>query len=36
MGEDKDSKGDVEGNVKLAVKPKTKTPPLFAYLADRV
>ena len=32
MGEDKDSKDDVEGNVKLAVKPKTKTPPLYRVL----
>ena len=32
MGEDKDSKGDVEGNVKLAVEPKTKTPPLYRVL----
>ena len=32
MGEDKDSKDDVEGNVKLAVKPKTKIPPLYRVL----
>ena len=32
MGEDKDSKDDVEGSVKLAVKPKTKTPPLYRVL----
>ena len=33
MGEDKDNKDDeVEGNVKLAVKPKTKTPPLYRVL----
>ena len=32
MGEDKDSKGDIEGNVKLAVKPETKTPPLYRVL----
>ena len=32
MGEDKDSKDDVEGNIKLAVKPKTKIPPLYRVL----
>ena len=32
MGEDKDSKNDVEGSVKLAVKPKTKIPPLYRVL----
>ncbi len=32
MGEDKDSKDNVEGNLKLAVKPKTKTPPLYRVL----
>ena len=32
MGEDKNSKDDIEGNVKLAVKPKTKTPPLYRVL----
>ena len=32
MGEDKDNKDDVEGNVKLAEKPKTKTPPLYRVL----
>ena len=32
MGEDKDGKDDVEGNVKLAVKPITKTPPLYRVL----
>ena len=32
MGENKDSKDDIEGNVKLAVKPKTKTPPLYRVL----
>ena len=33
MGENKDSKDeDVEGNVKLAVKPKTKIPPLYRVL----
>ena len=32
MGEDNDSKDDIEGNVKLAVNPKTKTPPLYRVL----
>ena len=32
MGEDKDINDDVEGNVKLVVKPKTKTPPLYRVL----
>ena len=32
MGEDKDSKDKVEGNIKLAVKPKTKIPPLYRVL----
>ena len=32
MGEDKDSKDEVEGNIQLAVKPKTKTPPLYRVL----
>ena len=33
MSEDKDSKDDnVEGNVRLAVKPKTKIPPLYRVL----
>ena len=32
MGEDKDSKDDVEGSVKLAVKPKTKIPSLYRVL----
>ncbi len=32
MGEDKSSTDDVEGNIKLAVKPKTKTPPLYRVL----
>ena len=32
MGEDKNSTDDVEGNIKLAVKPKTKTPPLYRVL----
>ena len=32
MGEDKDSKDDVEGNIKLAVKPKTKIPSLYRVL----
>ena len=32
MGEDKDSKDDVEGNIKLDVKPKTKIPSLYRVL----
>ena len=32
MSEDKDSTDNVEGNVKLAVKPKTKIPPLYRVL----
>ena len=32
MGENKDNKDDVEGNIKLAVKPKTKVPPLYRVL----
>ena len=32
MSEDKDGKDDVEGNVKLAVNPKTKIPPLYRVL----
>ena len=32
MGENKDSKDEVEGNIKLAVKPKTKIPPLYRVL----
>ena len=32
MGEDKDGKDEVEGNIKLAVKPKTKIPPLYRVL----
>ena len=32
MGEDKSSTDDVEGNIKLAVKPKTKIPPLYRVL----
>ena len=32
MSEDKSSTDDVEGNIKLAVKPKTKTPPLYRVL----
>ena len=32
MGEDKDGKDEVEGNIQLAVKPKTKTPPLYRVL----
>ena len=32
MGEDKDSKDEVEGNIKLAVKRKTKIPPLYRVL----
>ncbi len=32
MGEDKDSKDNIEGNTKLAVKPKTKIPSLYRVL----
>ena len=32
MGENKDGKDEVEGNIKLAVKPKTKIPPLYRVL----
>ena len=32
MAEDKDSKDDAEGNIKLAVKPKTKIPSLYRVL----
>ena len=32
MSEDKDSTDNVEGNVKLAIKPKTKIPPLYRVL----
>ena len=32
MGENKNSKDEVEGNIKLAVKPKTKIPPLYRVL----
>ena len=32
MGKDKDGDNDVEGNIKLAVKPKTKIPPLYRVL----
>ena len=32
MGEDKESKDDVEGNIKLAAKPKTKIPSLYRVL----
>ena len=32
MGENKDSKDEVEGNIKLAVKPKTKIPPFYRVL----
>ena len=32
MGENKDNKDEVEGNIKLAVKPKTKIPPLYIVL----
>ena len=32
MGQDKDSKDNVEGSVKLAVKPKTKIPSLYRVL----
>ena len=32
MGENRDSKDEVEGNIKLAVKPKTKIPPLYRVL----
>ena len=32
MGEDKDSNDEVEGNIKLAVKSKTKIPPLYRVL----
>ena len=32
MGENKDGKDEIEGNIKLAVKPKTKIPPLYRVL----
>ena len=32
MSENKDGKDEVEGNIKLAVKPKTKVPPLYRVL----
>ena len=32
MSENKDGKDEVEGNIKLAVKPKTKIPPLYRVL----
>ena len=32
MDENRDSKDEVEGNIKLAVKPKTKIPPLYRVL----
>ena len=32
MGENKDNKDEVEGNIKLAVKPKTKIPPFYRVL----
>ena len=32
MGENTDNKDEAEGNIKLAVKPKTKIPPLYRVL----